>query len=71
MMEEDTNSSACEQCGDDLEYAAYVTGLQEGTIGGTGFVPIQIEWTLFCSKRCLREYLESGSELARQGARIP
>ena len=62
----------CANCGEELEYAAYAWGVQEGIIGGKGFVPTHLhDWLLFCSQNCLVDYMQNGVEEHRQKPRIP
>jgi len=70
---EPNNKNKCANCGEKLDYAAYVWGVQEGVIGGKGFVPTHLhDWLLFCSKDCLVTYMENGvDERHRQQPRIP
>ena len=53
----------CANCDDELEYAAYALGVQEGVIGGTGFVATHLhDWLLFCSNKCLVSYMKENGE---------
>ena len=64
----------CTNCGAELVYASYALGVQEGVIGGTGFVATHLhDWLLFCSRKCLIEYMNGDEEGGsfRQNRRIP
>ena len=53
----------CTNCGDEIEYAANAIGVQDGVIGGTGFVATHLDdWMLFCSKKCHLEYFTEDYE---------
>ena len=55
--EDSTKIARCAACSNELKYADYCTGVQEGVIGGTGFVATHLhDWLLFCCRECLIDY---------------
>ena len=72
MEDENEATAKCESCADELEYAAYALGVQEGVMGGTGFVATHLhDWLLFCSRKCLAEYMGNGDDVPQQSVRFP
>jgi len=56
--EDSKKIARCAACATELKYADYCTGVQEGVIGGTGFVATHLhDWLLFCCRECLIDYM--------------
>jgi len=63
MDEEKENSkNRCENCRRDLLLGYDVIAIQNGVIGGRGFVPLD-DLAYFCCDRCVRDFYGNGVEV--------